>query len=1004
MPGLVSNSEAPSSNAVVPYQSGDQSPVVYPIRHGMSAPVHRLAISWGAGNNLRVTVFGRPDSDDEIGGRVVEVKLSADDPEIESDAERRRIAYGSVSPFAHLQSRRNSVSLLSKISPSPYNIDWWEYVMEYSKDIKSVLSSPEALPESVLGDPRTVIKKTEDPTCLKAAWELIEIFYVDKESQSWLPERMVDWLADFDSLFSAEQVTVHSTLVDFQEKLINLQSVEDDPRYWQAISSALALGWLDTAVKMLRLHGSYNLDQLSDRETENGLVEAVAVLISKMPRRRPDLAAGTLGENFMSKPDFMKGLESLYSLAQKCIQLKPSSSSHKLAVLMMGILEENTEVVLAECSRSFSPWMVAHAIELVTAGSDEADFLLHEERSNLGGISIKELHRLIYAQVLSSHSLTWQIAPIYLASCMKQGMPLLEKLLSYQPVVNNNLLLKILEICRLYQLDSVSMNIMKVAGVYHWKQGRKGLGVYWLQQARDEVRLNRIAQTLFDFVGKSISDENFKEWEGLIELLGADSHSAGGLDFLYKYRDFKRSLQYVSHGQKNDACQLAVDSLISLMKSPSTPIRFWLPLLYDSLKLLNWKGRPLLNVSQTYLLLNKLQELSTAKLRPNFVQPSLPPDALSSFMWHVSRTGNDHGERRGSRIVGVGANKVNEMTSSSSIRTLGAALQRFSNGVSSKCSISSINLHRGSGLLFRSLPSSVTSSSSLWDSVYEVKSDASGMRRIWTSSPLCMGRRACKIAGRKTAQNAKKMKLYSKIGKELVSAIKKGGTNPTSNITLATLIEKCKELDIPKDIVDRNIKRATEKGQEAYIEKVYGYGGASIVVEVLTDKITRSVAAVRDVAKDADKDQLLSIALDAGAEDVIEPPTYEDDTEEDMSDRYDPIIEPECLFEPDNGSELLPLTTVEVDDEALDLNKDLISRLLDLDDVDAVIYVYSNVKDLKLFLVQSCNGRKAEGGRPVADRVAERMAGRLCDLLPRLAGRLGYLPIEVVAVESSRCC
>ncbi|CAM8967459.1 unnamed protein product [Rhodiola kirilowii] len=699
MPGLVSNSEAPSSNAVVPYQSGDQSPVVYPIRHGMSAPVHRLAISWGAGNNLRVTVFGRPDSDDEIGGRVVEVKLSADDPEIESDAERRRIAYGSVSPFAHLQSRRNSVSLLSKISPSPYNIDWWEYVMEYSKDIKSVLSSPEALPESVLGDPRTVIKKTEDPTCLKAAWELIEIFYVDKESQSWLPERMVDWLADFDSLFSAEQVTVHSTLVDFQEKLINLQSVEDDPRYWQAISSALALGWLDTAVKMLRLHGSYNLDQLSDREvgTENGLVEAVAVLISKMPRRRPDLAAGTLGENFMSKPDFMKswekwraqltklnssaywihcrhhqtreglksmlqimlgdvnslslathhwiesyisqllyirpltvGLESLYSLAQKCIQLKPSSSSHKLAVLMMGILEENTEVVLAECSRSFSPWMVAHAIELVTAGSDEADFLLHEERSNLGGISIKELHRLIYAQVLSSHSLTWQIAPIYLASCMKQGMPLLEKLLSYQPVVNNNLLLKILEICRLYQLDSVSMNIMKVAGVYHWKQGRKGLGVYWLQQARDEVRLNRIAQTLFDFVGKSISDENFKEWEGLIELLGADSHSAGGLDFLYKYRDFKRSLQYVSHGQKNDACQLAVDSLISLMKSPSTPIRFWLPLLYDSLKLLNWKGRPLLNVSQTYLLLNKLQELSTAKLRPNFVQPSLPPDALSS--------------------------------------------------------------------------------------------------------------------------------------------------------------------------------------------------------------------------------------------------------------------------------------------------------------------------------------------------------------------------------------
>lgn len=94
--------------------------------------------------------------------------------------------------------------------------------------------------------------------------------------------------------------------------------------------------------------------------------------------------------------------------------------------------------------------------------------------------------------------------------------------------------------------------------------------------------------------------------------------------------------------------------------------------------------------------------------------------------------------------------------------------------------------------------------------------------------------------------------------------------------------------------------------------QVYGFGGVSMIVEVLTDKINRSVAAVREVVKDcggkmadpgsvmfkfrrarvvnikateADKDQLLTIALDAGAEDVIEPPVYEDDTEEDISRR-----------------------------------------------------------------------------------------------------------------------
>lgn len=95
--------------------------------------------------------------------------------------------------------------------------------------------------------------------------------------------------------------------------------------------------------------------------------------------------------------------------------------------------------------------------------------------------------------------------------------------------------------------------------------------------------------------------------------------------------------------------------------------------------------------------------------------------------------------------------------------------------------------------------------------------------------------------------------------------------------------------------------------------QVYGYGGVGIIVEVLTDKVNRSVALVREVvrdcggkmadpgsimfkfrrarvvnikAKDADKDQLLAVALDAGADDVIEPPVDEEDNEEDVSERY----------------------------------------------------------------------------------------------------------------------
>ncbi|XP_078169104.1 yebC-like protein isoform X2 [Carex rostrata] len=262
------------------------------------------------------------------------------------------------------------------------------------------------------------------------------------------------------------------------------------------------------------------------------------------------------------------------------------------------------------------------------------------------------------------------------------------------------------------------------------------------------------------------------------------------------------------------------------------------------------------------------------------------------------------------------------------------------------------------------------------------------VRRFRASEPVYMGRRSCKIAGRKDAQNLKKMKRNSKIGKEIVAAVKKGGPNPSSNTNLAAILEKARALDIPKEIIERNIKRASEKGQDTFIEKVYevyGFGGVGMIVEVLTDKITRSVADIRNVVKnsgaklavpgsimfkfrrvrvvnikpgDADKDQLLSVALDAGSEDVIEPTNIEadeDDNDDGTEERYYKIVtssegyedllsklrEEGIPFEQDNGYELLPLDPIEVDDEAMELNKDLISKLLELDDVDAV---YSDQK------------------------------------------------------------
>ncbi|KAI3862597.1 hypothetical protein MKW92_009101 [Papaver armeniacum] len=283
----------------------------------------------------------------------------------------------------------------------------------------------------------------------------------------------------------------------------------------------------------------------------------------------------------------------------------------------------------------------------------------------------------------------------------------------------------------------------------------------------------------------------------------------------------------------------------------------------------------------------------------------------------------------------------------SSVRVFGSVLHKFSNGVSSKCPILSFSLQR-TCLLGNYLTSS---SSSTWVSSSELKPKQHSARKIMTFSPVCMGRRSSKIAGRKGAQDAKKAKRYGKIGKEIDQRkVKKGGPNPVSNTLLATILEKAKELDVPKDILERNIKRASEKGQEAYIERlyeVYGYGGVGMVVEVLTDNVNRSVAAVRTVVKDcggkmADSGSIMFKFRRARVANVKVT-----DAEKDqiltgcIRFRYYKIICPAENYT-DIVSKLreegiaLMYTILQVDDEAMDLNKDLMSKLLELDDVDAV--------------------------------------------------------------------
>ncbi|CAI5960696.1 unnamed protein product [Closterium sp. NIES-65] len=263
-----------------------------------------------------------------------------------------------------------------------------------------------------------------------------------------------------------------------------------------------------------------------------------------------------------------------------------------------------------------------------------------------------------------------------------------------------------------------------------------------------------------------------------------------------------------------------------------------------------------------------------------------------------------------------------------------------------------------------------------------------GLRRFQVVSPVCMGRRSSKIATRKNAQDARKSKLYGKFGKQIISAVKAAGPSPGSNSALAALLVAAKQGGVPKDVIDRNIKRATEKGQADFTEivyEIYGLGGVGIVVDVLTDNNARAAATVRDVvrkggakmadpgsvlfnfkrqgvlavpAATADPDEVLVVAVDAGADDVINPGEdiaggggggHAEEGEEE--EQFFRVLTPAESFASvraelqeygltvdaeHSGLMFIPTATMQPDEEAREQNEAVMEKLLELDDVDAV--------------------------------------------------------------------
>ncbi len=233
------------------------------------------------------------------------------------------------------------------------------------------------------------------------------------------------------------------------------------------------------------------------------------------------------------------------------------------------------------------------------------------------------------------------------------------------------------------------------------------------------------------------------------------------------------------------------------------------------------------------------------------------------------------------------------------------------------------------------------------------------------------------IKHKKEKNDAKKGKIFTIIGREIVIAVKEGGPDPANNSKLRDVIAKAKANNMPNDTIERGIKKASSSSDSSNYERItyegYGPAGIAIIVETLTDNKNRTAADVRSaftkgggnigtpgcvsfmfdkkgqiiISKEnygGEADDLMMIALDAGAEDFQEEDEYyEILTDPDSFSEVRESIEKEGIEMDEADITMIPQTYVALTDETALKN---LQRTLDLlEDNDDVQYVYTNLDD-----------------------------------------------------------
>ncbi len=226
------------------------------------------------------------------------------------------------------------------------------------------------------------------------------------------------------------------------------------------------------------------------------------------------------------------------------------------------------------------------------------------------------------------------------------------------------------------------------------------------------------------------------------------------------------------------------------------------------------------------------------------------------------------------------------------------------------------------------------------------------------------------IKRKKGAADAKRGKIFTRLIKEITVAARMGGGNAETNPRLRTAIASAKAENMPKDNIEKAIKKGTGELEGVHYEDLtyegYGPGGAAIMVEVLTDNKNRTASEIRHIFTkyngslgesgcvswmfnkkgtivydkgSVDEDTLMEIALEAGAEDI----TDEDQTLVVLTDPGDFYLVKDAVDEHDTGKSynaaeisMIPMNTVKLTGKEAETMLRLMEALEDNDDVQNV--------------------------------------------------------------------